>query len=433
MSDNKASSVKCECCRNMFHKQSILKHISHNKTCKLFYGEIRFKSMLARAKQMRNSKRDRKTSNTTELKKKCKACKKSFKSLFKHIAKKQSCKLFYGDAKIKLMQWRKSKNFQHILKKIPRRCCENCNGTFPSLLKHVAKNQACKAFYGDRTKSMVLMSKQRINARRRCKASNDVKAQCQNCKLIFRKNTLLKHIALRKACKEAYGEQFNDMKINNLIRREIKGTKKYQIIQQRQFAQTVRERALNLSATRFRRWYAFLSKEKKELRRKKEKQRRLDKIAAHKKQKEKENHEQNLKVLALCKIREFAEAKRKSSFEQRQIQRKYIPELEKLRSHGISRSDAKLLDTLQGKVATIQEKFEVKVLLIQDYVKDQDCSSTVISTYEELIEAILKEWEDLALQFKKILTAISKRVDFPLRCFDCYIGETFTYICKKCK
>ena len=113
----------CKYCKKKFSLSTILKHLSHNATCKSSYGNnykklerkiIKERKQLAKKKNPENRERIAKKIDDcpnskvpkelvdvfdNDLKVSCKFCKRQFlqKSLLRHISRSKLCKAFYGE------------------------------------------------------------------------------------------------------------------------------------------------------------------------------------------------------------------------------------------------------------------------------------------------------------------------------------------------
>ena len=179
---------KCENCNKICENDSLLKHISHTRHCKIFYGD-RYIQMLAAKRKINQSKshEKHKVERNEKRRKKineedmdvCKACEKAFpKSKFlNHLSDFQDCKLKYGGEEYIDNEVKKKihndnsvrKNNEDWIKAWYETCSDSdidendsenegvvlkCNGcgiefTHDRFYRHVSHSMACKNAYGE--------------------------------------------------------------------------------------------------------------------------------------------------------------------------------------------------------------------------------------------------------------------------------------------
>ena len=160
----------CDCCKKIFDKKAILRHIGQSKKCKAFYGP-RFKDMktkqaserkenyrsnLSSKEHKRVLKRNRKIyASNAALKEKKKEANKERKIKEQKESKEKRKSLGNGNHEeseagpsIKIL-YRTSDNFQELCQD-PWVKCHFCFKKFDPyfILKHIAKSEDCKTFYG---------------------------------------------------------------------------------------------------------------------------------------------------------------------------------------------------------------------------------------------------------------------------------------------
>ena len=267
--------VKCEFCKKLFSKSSILVHIGKNESCKSHYGN-RFNE-LKRKKNKEKMQRSRKKHGTEkELKRQ--------RELYAQDSKKKEKKRQrFQEKQSKLAseegwQYRTSNDVseKNDTKSVEatkefedsndKRACKFCKKKFSlsTILKHLSHNATCKSSYGNNYKKLErkiikerkqLAKKKNLDNREGiaekiddCPDSKipeevvevfdkDLKVSCKFCKRQFLQKSLLRHISRNKLCKASYGEEFNDMK-----RRKISNRKKqtYRVKQDKETEERIR-------------------------------------------------------------------------------------------------------------------------------------------------------------------------------------------------
>ena len=157
--------VKCEFCKKLFSKSSILVHIGKNESCKSHYGN-RFNE-LKRKKNNEKMQRSRKKHGTEkELKRQ--------RELYAQDSKKKE---------------KKQQDFQEKQSKL-----------------------ASAEGWQYRTSNDVLeeIDTRSVEANTKCEYSNDERA-CKFCKRKFSLSTILKHLSHNATCKSSYGEKYEKL------------------------------------------------------------------------------------------------------------------------------------------------------------------------------------------------------------------------------
>ena len=210
----------CKFCKKKFSLSTILKHLSHNATCKSSYGNnykklerniIKERKQLGKKKNPDNRERIAEKSDNcpdskipeevvevfdNDLKVSCKFCKRQFlqKSLLRHISRNKLCKAFYGeefnDMKRRKISNRKKQTYKE---KIDKETEENLR-----LFKERQKRAD--------------IAKEKLNEKGSDSSEESDEVSCEFCKEKFLSSSILIHISMNKSCKSHYGPKFDEMK-----------------------------------------------------------------------------------------------------------------------------------------------------------------------------------------------------------------------------
>ena len=251
--------VKCEFCKKLFSKSSILVHIGKNESCKSHYGN-RFDE-LKRKKNNEKMQRSRKKHGTEkELKrqrelyaqdsKKKEKKRQRFQEKQSKLASEEGWQYMTSNYVSEEIDTKSAEATKELEDSNDERACKFCKKKFSlsTILKHLSHNATCKSSYGNNYKKLernIIKERKQLGKKKNpdnreriaeksdnCPDSkipeevvevfdNDLKVSCKFCKRQFLQKSLLRHISRNKLCKAFYGEEFNDMK-----RRKISNRKK---------------------------------------------------------------------------------------------------------------------------------------------------------------------------------------------------------------
>lgn len=221
----------CKFCKKKFSLSTILKHLSHNATCKSFYGNkykklerkiIKERKQLAKKKNPDNREGiaekiddcpDSKIPEEVvevfdnDLKVSCKSCKRQFlqKSLLRHISRNKLCKAFYGeefnDMKRRKISNRKKQTYKE---KIDKETEEN--------LQLLKERQKRTEIAKEKLIGSAMLPEVELNQKGSDSSEESDEVSCEFCKEKFISSSILIHISMNKSCKSHYGPKFDEMK-----------------------------------------------------------------------------------------------------------------------------------------------------------------------------------------------------------------------------
>ena len=238
----------CKYCKKKFSLSTILKHLSHNATCKFSYGNkyqklerkiIKERKQLAMEKNTENKEliaeniadhpnsrmkihatqipEDSVDDLNNDLSISCKFCKRQFlkKSLLRHISRNKSCKAFYGQEfkdmkKINISNRKKQTYKEKMAKEAEER------------KRLFQEKQKMTQISKEKLKDTTMVPKEKLNQKELDTSNESDEVSCEFCKGTFISSTILKHIAMNKSCKSHYGPKFDEMKKeNNRMRMQL--------------------------------------------------------------------------------------------------------------------------------------------------------------------------------------------------------------------
>ena len=221
----------CKFCKKKFSLSTILKHLSHNATCKSSYGNkykklerkiIKERKQLAKKKNPENRERIAKKIDDcpnskvpkelvdvfdNDLKVSCKFCKRQFlqKSLLRHISRGKLCKAFYGEEfnemkRVKISN-RKKQNYRVKQDK-----------EMEEKMQLVKEKQKRTEIAKEKLTGSAILPEVELNQKGSDSSEESDEVSCEFCKEKFISSSILIHISMSKSCKSHYGPKFDEMK-----------------------------------------------------------------------------------------------------------------------------------------------------------------------------------------------------------------------------